>query len=312
MAAPDDVMDAIVSAITTELNNQPVSTWSATRPNPAAQIPIRVNKGWPTPEELDSDIENSITNISVFWPGMGSLTTTFTTAPVSVSTPTVSLTANLSSTQLQGGTSSTPASATITLSGSVAVGTITMFLLNGTPTSVNQSTVNPNAAAISYIPTTNEALSSVASGVAAAINANTVANTQVVASASGAVITITAAQAGTTGNSITINFQIGGTGYLIQSFRQQRETFQVHVWAPSDNDRKFFANLIDLTFAQTDFLDMATQDAGRILYKGMIQSDSETRHGIFRRVLVYTVDYPSTVLIPAISVLDAAVTVGPM
>ena len=312
MAAPDDVLDAIVDAITTALNSQVSSIWTQTRPNPAGLTPIRVYKGWPTPEELDTDIENTITNISVFWPGQGNVTTTFTTTTVVASEPTVSLTANLSSAQLQGGNATTAASATITFSGSVTSGTITMFILNGTPTSVNGSTLNPNAAAISYVPAANETLAQVATGVAAAINANSTANTQVTASASGAVVTITASSVGTAGNAITVNFQIGGTGNLIQSFRQQRETFQIHIWAPSDDDRKFFANLVDMTFAQAEFLEMATQDAGRILYKTMIQSDAESRHGIFRRVLVYTVDYPSTVLIPAVAVLDAAVTVGPM
>ncbi len=312
MASADDVLDAIVSAVTTALNAQPSATWTQTRPNPAALSPTRVYKGWPTPEELDVDIEHAISNISVFWPGSGTVTTTFSTTPVVASEPTISLTANLSSTQLQGGTGGTAASATLTLGGTVAAATVTMFILNGTPTSVNGSTLNPNAAAVSYVPPTGASLSEVAAGIANAINSNSTANAQVMASANGSVVTIMALQAGTAGNATTVNFQIGGTGNLIQSFRQQRETFQIHIWAPTDDDRKFFANLVDMTFAQAEFLAMATQDAGRILYRTMIQTDAETRHGIFRRVLVYTVDYPSTVLIPAVSVLDAAVTVGPL
>ena len=71
---------------------------------------------------------------------------------------------------------------------------------------------------------------------------------------------------------------------------------QIVFWCPTPALRDALAAAVDLTFAQIDFLELADQSACRIRYARTFEIDQAEKVLLFRRDLLYTVEYPTATI----------------
>lgn len=223
-----------------------------------AATPIVVYQGWPNPQQLDVDIATGKCHVSVYPRPEERNTTRFTTdwKPVSVNTPTLTLTA---------------AGQTVTVGGAVPPA--------GNP---HNAMVFANGKPYVYAVLVSDTLASIAAALAALIVVD-VAGT----SAAGAVITLPA--------SARLNrARVGVTGSSMRELRRQERLFQIGIWADTPAHRDAIAQAIDSTLAFTTFLTLPDSSAGRLVYKSSMVSDQFQKDKLYRRDLMYTVEFATT------------------
>ena len=76
--------------------------------------------------------------------------------------------------------------------------------------------------------------------------------------------------------------------------RRQRQGFRITLWCPAPGLRDRAGAAVDARMAATDFLDLPDGTSGRILSRGSSVSDHARRARLYRRDLVYAVDYATT------------------
>lgn len=106
------------------------------------------------------------------------------------------------------------------------------------------------------------------------------------ASSAGAVLTIT--------NSHYIVARIGVHGTSIQELRRQERQYQISIWANCYDQRDPLAELVDVALSALVRIDLPDGSQGIVRYKGSIQNDSLQKSGIYRRDLMYSVEYSTT------------------
>ncbi len=97
---------------------------------------------------------------------------------------------------------------------------------------------------------------------------------------------------------------VGGTplavvyGYAgaISEVRRQEQGFSLDIAAPTPDARVTVASVIDQAMAAIDFLVLADGSAGRLRYRSTHVDDVPGRANLWRRELLYTVEYGTTVL----------------
>lgn len=164
---------------------------------------------------------------------------------------------------------------------------------SGTTITVGGTSSSPlNAAAVVnnrgyvYAVQANDTLDDIATGLAALINADTPATS------SGPVITIPAAT--------KLAARAGGVGTVIRETKRQKRGFQLTFWCPTPALRDDVVPPVDQMLADIDYLTLPDGSAGRLLYERTIVSDRVEREGLYRRDLIYSVEYGTT------ETLDAA------
>ena len=88
--------------------------------------------------------------------------------------------------------------------------------------------------------------------------------------------------------------RVGVTGQLLREVRRQERLFQVTVWAPDNDTRNAVAGAIDAELADIQFLTLSDYSAARLIYKGSPVTDSGETALLYRRDLLYTVEYATT------------------
>lgn len=78
---------------------------------------------------------------------------------------------------------------------------------------------------------------------------------------------------------------------MITEVARQKQWFQINVWANNPVRREAIAESIKLELDQTDFLVFADASKGRIRYVQFFEDDSGQEAFIYRRVLLYEVEY---------------------
>lgn len=239
----------------------------------AAGFPAKIYPGWPTQSQLDADLHAGTVHVTVFPRPEERNTTRYSKdwKDLSTSTPTITLTIS---------------GQTITVGGTV-------------PGSNNPQNVAviANGQSFLYAVQTSDTLTSIATALATAIAAGIPGTTN-----TGAVITlpsdarIAAARVG-----------IGGT--LIREVRRQERLFQITLWTDTPTHRAALAALIDPVLADTQFLTMADQTAARLIYKGSPITDGMQKSKLYRRDLLYTVEYATTQTASATQILTEQLNV---
>lgn len=102
---------------------------------------------------------------------------------------------------------------------------------------------------------------------------------------------------------------VGTTGSVQREVRRQERQFQITTWAGTPALRSTVAKAIDAALAQVRFLGFADGTGGRLQYRGSPVTDFDQRQGVYRRDLIYTVEY-GTIIVEAaaqivVSVADA-------
>lgn len=249
MANLSDVCSALITPIA-----------QAIYPNGTGQASIigsavRIFEGWPNPQTLDADLVAGAMNISVY-----PLSTERNSSryprdwqTVSISNPT--LLAVISG-------------LTITLSGTIS-----------TPQNVGAIV---NGLAFIYPVQAGDTLTSVATGLAALINASVAGTTS-----TGAAITCPA------GSKIKAA-RTGAQGTSIRELKRQERAFQITVWANTPQNRNSVSDAIDIALSTLNFVTMADGSAARVTYKNSPQTDSFEKSKLYRRDFVYSVEYATT------------------
>ncbi|MFG1388812.1 hypothetical protein [Xanthobacter versatilis] len=219
----------------------------------AITAPVQAFRGWPKAEDLRADLPSGKVKVSVF-PRSGERNATRHPKEILLAVaPVHTITATVSGAQ-------------ITFSGTIATPQYVTVIIGG-------------AKAYSYPVKTTDTLTSLAASVAALIDAD------IPATSSGAVVTVS------TGATMIARVGAPGTGWI--ETRRQARPFQVTIWAGTPSARDAAAKAIDPVFANTDWLALSDGSAGRVLYMASYTNDDGQNEGVYRRDLIYSVEYPT-------------------
>ena len=212
---------------------------------------VKVYAGWPVAAKLDADLRlGNVVHISVFGTESEKNTSRYLEEWGELSRPAKTLGATVGATS-------------ITLTGSIATHQHISALVNGK--------------AYAYALQAGDTLATVATALAALINANTAAT------ASGAVITIPGAHA--------ITVRIGVDGTIGRVVRRQEKQFLIDIWSPTPDLRTAAARIIDPKLSGLDFITLPDNTAGRIKYVHSRNIDEGQKQLVYRRNITYSVDY---------------------
>ncbi|WP_454751688.1 hypothetical protein [Cupriavidus necator] len=102
----------------------------------------------------------------------------------------------------------------------------------------------------------------------------------------GAVVTIPGAKA--------ISPRVGGAGTSIRELRSQSRVFMISVWANCFDARDPLADALDSALSGTFHLTLPDGMTAALRYQSSRQDDSGQKEGIYRRDLLYAVEYSTT------------------
>lgn len=165
----------------------------------------------------------------------------------------------------------TPAAPTLTLS--VAGNALT---IGGTVSTPQNIAVILKGALTLYAVQATDTLTTIATAIAALISG---------ATSAGPVITLPTDAGLTT--------SVAGTGTIWRELRRQERLIDIGLWCNSPAQRDLVAPFVDAVFAALEFVALPDGTAGRILYNRSTVSDHEMTEGLYRRDLIYSVDYPT-------------------
>lgn len=169
---------------------------------------------------------------------------------------------------------------------SIATPTLTMTASAGEVTVGGTAGAGQNAALIvdgkPYVHAvqTGDTLTTIATALAALISADRPATS------AGAVVTIPDAH--------TVEARTGGTGTSIRELRRQEKVFQISVWANCHEKRDPVASRVDATLAGIYRLSLPDGTQGILRYRSSNQIDNTQKNGIYRRDILYAVEYAVT------------------
>ncbi len=138
-----------------------------------------------------------------------------------------------------------------------------------------------------------DTLNSIATALAAQIGVYTQA------SSSGAVITIPAAK--------TLETRIGAVGSVVQEIKRQKKSFRITIWCNNPLVRDSIAKVIDPALASLTDIAMIDGTAGRIRYERTHPEDGAQKTRLYRRDLVYSVEYGTTITQRAADVVGGVI-----
>lgn len=104
--------------------------------------------------------------------------------------------------------------------------------------------------------------------------------------------------------------RVGVVGSVISEVRRQERHFQISIWAPTPAARAAVADPVDVAMARTRFLTLADGSGGRLLYQGTVENDFDQKQGVWRRDLIYSVEYGTTAVDAAPQIVATEVDVA--
>jgi len=82
---------------------------------------------------------------------------------------------------------------------------------------------------------------------------------------------------------------------VLSEWGRQEQGFRISVWAPDPATRDLVSGTLARGLAQTAFLDLADGTAGRLRYRRTASHDDDQAARLYRRDLVFDVDYGTTI-----------------
>lgn len=263
MADQSEIESTLVSLITQMVYP------NGTAASSVAGQPCKIYRGWPTRHNLDADVRAGITNISVFPLDAEQNLTRYPTEWQELPSPPIKL--------------------TLTVVGQ----TITV---GGTPSCPLNAAVLVNKKAYVYPLQATDTPTSIATALAALINANTSA------SSSGPVITVPGAT--------NLATRIGSVGSVIQEVKRQKKSFRITIWCNNPLVRDAVSKVIDPQLARLTFISLPDGSGGRIRYERSHTDDVPQKALLFRRDLVYSVEYGTTITQWAAAVVSEVINLS--
>ena len=220
-----------------------------------ADIAVTIRAGWPAPQDLTQKIADGEAFVSLYPSKVGKVTTSYSTDWLESARP----------------------NATITVAVDEAAGTITF---GGAAASIHNIGVLVDGKGYAHPVAVADTGASIASAVCLLIAADRPATV------SGSVITVPDAR--------RLVARVGVVGTALKEVRKQVRDISVGIWAPGPTSRDAIAKAIDPVLSDTPFLTMADGTAARLRYHNDITNDFDQRQGIYRRDLIYSVEYATT------------------
>lgn len=214
---------------------------------------VAVFAGWPIPAKLDAAIKAGRANVSIFPTGGGTGNTFQVLDEVYVIAP--------ASHGMKASISLSASSATITVAGAPGLGEYLTIVADGRHA---YSRVGGNLGAILSALQTDAAADY--SGVAITGSSITLPTTRVVA-------------------------RIGAPAILGKATHRQKDFFTITTWAPTPQLRDALAAAIDSAFKATNRLTMPDTSQAILVFARSQQRDERETTSIYRRDLVYSVEY---------------------
>lgn len=106
------------------------------------------------------------------------------------------------------------------------------------------------------------------------------------ATSTGPVITIAGAS--------EITFRAGGVGTAVRELKRQEKDFQVTVWSPNPTLRDVIGSALDSALAETSNVSFADGSPGIFLYSRSFDSDSTEKYLLYRRDIIYSINFATT------------------
>ncbi|QAU22591.1 hypothetical protein EO087_00225 [Dyella sp. M7H15-1] len=116
------------------------------------------------------------------------------------------------------------------------------------------------------------------------------------ATAAGAVVTLPATARITA-------VRAGGSGTIIALTKQQQREFQITIWADTPAHRSAAAGAIDSALSPIIWLQLPDGSSGRLRYVQTLIDDVNQKASLYRRDLIYSVEYSTTNTITATQVV---------
>jgi hypothetical protein len=243
---------------------------------------VKIYRGWPVSANLDADLLAGVANISIFPPeGMERNTTRWPRDEQLLTAPVHTLTAMVNGN-------------TITIGGAVAV-------------PQNVIAICGSRFAFPYGVQTDDDLSAIAAGLSELIAVQFPGTT-----ADGETITVA-------GHCGILQAMIASSGQVYIEQKRQEKSYWITCWCPTPAMRDILAPAIDVALSELDFITVGPeQSEARLRYASSRVSDEGQKVQIYRRDLVYTVEYgtgtitsaPETALV-AISGLQPPIPAPP-
>ena len=89
--------------------------------------------------------------------------------------------------------------------------------------------------------------------------------------------------------------RVAADGSAIQEVRRQSHGFRISCWCPSPVIRDAAAAAIDCRYARLAFIDLPDGSRGRLVYRNSAVFDQSQNATLYRRDLIYEVEYPTLV-----------------
>ncbi|MDR3473344.1 MAG: hypothetical protein P4M09_16920 [Devosia sp.] len=224
--------------------------------NPSvAGVDCQVYRGWPKQPDLDRDLKAGKVTVTIYPRSAGERNTTRFPRDWQMQT------------------------APIHTMTAAVVGTV--ITLGGTPAAGQWVTAVIGGIPFTYAVLASDTLADIASKLGILISATF----PVVAS--GSTITVD------TGHSVVA--RIGAAGTSAMEVRRQVRQFQITFWCPTPQLRDLVVGKVDPVLEGMNFITLPDGFAGRLLYVGTMVSDGAQAQALYRRDLIYSVEYPTTV-----------------
>lgn len=239
-----------------------------------AGVKVAVRRGWPIPAQLDADLAAKVVNVSVYARADERNTSRYMTrsADVVASAPTLTIGA---------------VDNVLTIGGAMP-----------SPFAPHNIAVVVNGKPYTYAVQASDSVAGIATALASAIAIDVPGTASV-----GPVITVAS------GASVDAA-RVGTAGQGVRETRRQERTFQITVWADVPASRDAVAKPIDAALSDTKFITLPDGTGGRLIYKGSPMSDDLEKAKLYRRDLLYTVEYATTVIDEAFEIVAIEETVS--
>lgn len=259
MADISDVENVLLSTLTQLAYPNGTSSPSAIVDAQSQPHKVQLYRGWPIPAQLDSDMVAGTVDVSIFPMATEKNSTRY--APYEEDLlPYPTATLTL-----------TAGNASLTVGGIVSMPQNVAALVNGI--------------GYSYGVQLGDTLNSIATGLAALINVNTPATS------TGAVINIPSAH--------KLVPRIGVVGQTIKEVSRQTRNVMISMWCPTPDLRDNAAKLFDPILKSINFLSMPDGTKCRLIYFSSPITDAIEKENVYRRDLIYSCEYGTTITTPA-------------
>lgn len=88
--------------------------------------------------------------------------------------------------------------------------------------------------------------------------------------------------------------RVGSTGSWSREVRRQERRFQISVWSSNSTSRAAIADVFDPVLADTSRFTLPDGSVARLRYEGSREDDFTQKQRIYRRSLLYSVEYATT------------------